>query len=127
MIANALAHCTDPPLLMSRDTLELHYQELQIDSNNITMGWIYVSGSQCEVDYFKIEAFNLDDIIANTNLEPIATYNSTTSSFSIPFRSGFMENTSDPLYFRITASHRSCGLGAGSERTFYNLHPLLGN
>ena len=115
--------------MIPRDTLELHYQELQIDSNNITMGWIHnVSGSQCEVDHFIIEAFNLNDIIANT-LRPVASYNSTTSSFSLPFRSAFMENTSDPLYFRITASDRegrNCGSGDGSEQTFYNLHPLLG-
>ena len=105
--------------------MELDYQQLQVDSDNITIGWNY-NISDCELSHFTLEGFELDDIRNNNLQEPALVHNSTTNIVTIPLRN--VLNNSE-LYFRLSAFGENgelCGQDTKSQQIFYNLHTTTG-
>ena len=92
------------PTLVPRDLLELDYQQLRVDLDYTTIGWIY-SISDCDISHFTLEGFELDDVFTNSLQEPTLVHNSTTNIVTIPL------NNVSGLHFRLSAlgTNRSDG------------------
>lgn len=99
----------------------MDYQQFQVDSENITIEWVY-NISTCEVNHFMLEVFNLSrNTKLNTgNLEPVASYNSTVNKFTIPLN----EASSVMYYVRASISGLACGT---KIKTFYSLSSHKGS
>ena len=99
--------------------MELDYQQLQVDSDNITIEWIY-SFSDCELSHFTLEGFELDDVLTNSLQEPTLVHNSTANIVTIPLK---VFNNRE-LHFRLCAFSKNgelCGQDT-ANKIFYNLH-----
>ena len=110
------------PTLVPRDLLELDYQQFRVDSDNITIGWIY-SISDCDISHFTLEGFERGDVLTNSLQEPTLVHNSTTNIVSIPLRNN------SGLYFRLSSFGENgelCGQDTKSQQIFYNLHITTG-
>ena len=93
--------------------MELDYQQLQVDSENITIGWIY-NISTCEVDHFMLEAFNFSNII--NNMEPVSSYNSTINKITLPSREIHGK------YIKLSIFNSNGVVCGRARRTFYHLY-----
>ena len=95
--------------------MELDYQQLQIDSDNITIGWIY-NISLCDIDHFLLEAFNYSDDPNNNIMENVVSYNSTNDKVTI-----LLGEILSAMYIKVSAIDRNgltCGTGI---RPWYQL------
>ena len=104
--------------------MELDYQQLQVDSDYIIIEWIY-SISDCDISYFTLEGFVLEDVLNNSLQEPTLVYNSTTNLVTIPLK----VLNSRELHFRLSAFSKNgelCGQDTKSQQIFYNLHTITG-
>ena len=111
------------PTLVPRDLLELDYQQLRVDSDNITIGWIY-NISDCDISHFTLEGFELDDVLTNSLQEPTLVHNSTTNIVNIQLRNALNHGE---LYFRLSSFGKNgelCGQDTKSQQIFYNLHSI---
>ena len=88
--------------------MELDYQQLQIDSDNITIGWIY-NISLCDINHFLLEAFNYSDDPNNNNMENVVSYNSTNDKVTI-----LLGEILSAMYIKVSAIDRN-GLNVEQE------------
>lgn len=97
---------------------------MDINSVNITVGWLHEI-TQCQVSYFLLDLFELEDVLSNNLLEPVFILNTTTDRAVISIDNTF-GHLSDPIvYLRVSAFDENDKLcsqeSTRSQRIFYRI------